>query len=391
MAAVLRARLRVGAPGPLLARLPPARLPSGWRCCAAPSSTSAAAAAHPLAGKPGRGAHPPDARRQWRPHDVVRLDAVRRPWSEKARSRAHVRALRRDGMVPATIASAGPSRDLPVAVSERALVDELERGAFFNRPFELEVDDSGSGGEAPPTTYRVVPTQINFHPVKNTPMSVVFYHYTPCDNRTHLDDSHSTWPAVCPLAEAWAPSLPGCARVCPTDRNVPRKFDVPLEVLNRVRYPRPPAAGPWLNAASPPLHHLRCAEAVPSQRRASSSPTPDPQAFIRPVSCLVLRACMTLTRCSTRVCMCVWWASAPRTAQERAPGLRGGGHVRLALETVPVQALCDQVPRSLPVDIGSLEMGGAIQICELEWPNTINLLLAGRPQQTLVKIIDRIR
>ena len=65
--------------------------------------------------------------------------------------------------------------------------------------------------------------------------------------------------------------------------------------------------------------------------------------------------------------------------------------MRLALETVPVQALCDQVPRSLPVDIGTLEMGGVVQVDQLEWPNTVNLLLAGRPQQTLVKIVDRIR
>ena len=63
----------------------------------------------------------------------------------------------------------------------------------------------------------------------------------------------------------------------------------------------------------------------------------------------------------------------------------------MALETVPVQALCDQVPRSLPVDIGTLEMGGVVQVDQLEWPNTVNLLLAGRPQQTLVKIVDRIR
>ncbi len=31
-----------------------------------------------------------------------------------------------------------------------------------------------------------------------------------------------------------------------------------------------------------------------------------------------------------------------------------------------------------------------MQIRELEWPNNINLLLAGRPKQTLVKIVDRI-
>lgn len=77
--------------------------------------------------------------------------------------------------------------------------------------------------------------------------------------------------------------------------------------------------------------------------------------------------------------------------QERAPGLRGGGYVRVALETVPVHALCEEVPRSLPVDISRLEMGGTVQVQELEWPDTINLLLAGRPQQTLVKIIDRLR
>lgn len=65
--------------------------------------------------------------------------------------------------------------------------------------------------------------------------------------------------------------------------------------------------------------------------------------------------------------------------------------MRLALETVPVQALCEQVPQSLPVDISRLEMGGVVQVDQLEWPSTINLLLAGRPEQTLVKIIDRIR
>ena len=77
-----------------------------------------------------------------------------------------------------------------------------------------------------------------------------------------------------------------------------------------------------------------------------------------------------------------------------------------------MQALCDEVPRSLPIDISSMvrartegprwlrwlnptacrvqDMGGSMQIRELEWPNNINLLLAGRPKQTLVKIVDRI-
>ena len=148
------------------------RLPSHGRCASTP-------AVHPLAAAAGRGQHPPDARDQWRPHEMARLSAVRRPWSEKARSRARVRELRQSGMVPVTITtSGGRARDLPVAVSERALVDELERGAFFNRPFELEV--SGNCGDGlDKTTYRVVPTQVNFHPVMNTPISVSFYQYTP--------------------------------------------------------------------------------------------------------------------------------------------------------------------------------------------------------------------
>jgi len=82
-------------------------------------------------------------------------------------------------MVPVTITtSGGGTRDLPVAVSARALVDELERGAFFSRVFELEVSERHDD-DLEKKTYRVVPTQINFHPVMNTPISVSFYQYTP--------------------------------------------------------------------------------------------------------------------------------------------------------------------------------------------------------------------
>ena len=170
---VLRSRCRAyaGSPSAALRQRAAVSLPPSHRCYAS------ASAAHPLAAAAGRGEHPPDARQQWRPHQMVHLSAVRRPWSEKARSRAHVRELRRSGMVPVTITSAGRTRDLPVAVSERALVDELERGAFFNRTFELEVSGR-QANKLEKRTFRVVPTQVNFHPVMNTPISVSFYEYT---------------------------------------------------------------------------------------------------------------------------------------------------------------------------------------------------------------------
>jgi hypothetical protein len=37
------------------------------------------------------------------------------------------------------------------------------------------------------------------------------------------------------------------------------------------------------------------------------------------------------------------------------------------------------------------EVNQAVHISDLEWPNNINLLLAGRPEQTLLKIKAKIK
>ena len=151
---------------------------------------SSSAPQHPLAAAAGRGQHPPDARPQWGPYEATRLAAVRRPWSAKAGSRAHVRALRKSGMVPVLVASPSGSRELPLAIAEKSLTDEIERGAFFNRTYQIEIE-----GDGPDGPLACVPTHVDLHPVQNTPATVIFYEY---------------------------------------DENVPRRFDVPLEVVNRV-------------------------------------------------------------------------------------------------------------------------------------------------------------
>ena len=74
-------------------------------------------------------------------------------------------------------------------------------------------------------------------------------------------------------------------------------------------------------------------------------------------------------------------------------------------------ALCEEVPTCLPVDISNVVIASAAVDCayltnhaigsqgqnetlkvgEIEWPDSINLLIAGRPEQPLVKIKERVK
>lgn len=107
---------------------------------------------------------------------------------------AQVRDLRANNMVPVVIDSArsGLSGGTPLAIAERALIAEVDRcspavlvvrssdvparsGAFFNRTFYIETE--GGDGRMAGTTYCVVPAHIEYHPVRNTPVSVIFYEF----------------------------------------------------------------------------------------------------------------------------------------------------------------------------------------------------------------------
>ena len=37
------------------------------------------------------------------------------------------------------------------------------------------------------------------------------------------------------------------------------------------------------------------------------------------------------------------------------------------------------------------DLGGVVKVGDLAWPDTVNLLLAGKPARTLVKIVDRVK
>ncbi|MDA1132919.1 MAG: 50S ribosomal protein L25/general stress protein Ctc [Proteobacteria bacterium] len=78
--------------------------------------------------------------------------------------RSSSRALRRDGRVPAIVYGGGKDPE-QVSVDAVALVKEIDRGGFANRLIDL---DAGGG------TQRVLPREVQLHPVTDRPMHVDF-------------------------------------------------------------------------------------------------------------------------------------------------------------------------------------------------------------------------
>ena len=92
--------------------------------------------------------------------EVMHLSARTRAPGPRSASRA----LRRDGRVPAIVYGGGKDPE-QVSVDAVALVKEIDRGGFANRLIDL---DSGGG------TQRVLPREVQLHPVTDRPMHVDF-------------------------------------------------------------------------------------------------------------------------------------------------------------------------------------------------------------------------
>lgn len=97
--------------------------------------------------------------------DVVQLNAEVRPGSGRGASRL----LRREGTIPAVIYG-GAKDNAFVSVDQRIVRREYEKGGFGNRVFELVI---GKGKE------RVLPRDIQLHPVTDNPIHVDFLRLVP--------------------------------------------------------------------------------------------------------------------------------------------------------------------------------------------------------------------
>jgi large subunit ribosomal protein L25 len=75
------------------------------------------------------------------------------------------RAVRREGRVPAIIYGGGGGEPIMVSVPRRELEKEIQRPGFFSRLFDLALD-----GE----THRVLPKDLQLHPVTDVPLHVDF-------------------------------------------------------------------------------------------------------------------------------------------------------------------------------------------------------------------------
>jgi large subunit ribosomal protein L25 len=82
--------------------------------------------------------------------------------------RGHARAARRAGRVPAVVYG-GKEPPVTITVDERTLVREYDKGGFANRLLDLKV-----GGD----TYRVLPREIQLHPVSDRLLHVDFLRLT---------------------------------------------------------------------------------------------------------------------------------------------------------------------------------------------------------------------
>ena len=92
--------------------------------------------------------------------DVIVLAAEPR---EKP-GRGTARAARRAGRVPAVVYG-GKAEPINVSVNGRELGHEFGKGGFTNRMLDLKVDGD---------TYRVLPREVQLHPVTDIPLHVDF-------------------------------------------------------------------------------------------------------------------------------------------------------------------------------------------------------------------------
>jgi large subunit ribosomal protein L25 len=94
-----------------------------------------------------------------------------KPLAASPRDRAGkgaARAARREGFVPAVIYG-GNDNPLMIKVSPRDLMMELRQPAFYGTQFNIDVDG---------TKHRVLPRDVQFHPVTDNPIHVDFLRVT---------------------------------------------------------------------------------------------------------------------------------------------------------------------------------------------------------------------
>ena len=81
-----------------------------------------------------------------------------------------------DGVSSGPCGAAGGG-DVFASIHERALGNEIKRGAFFNRTYRIECRDAKDGTT---TLHKVVPSGVDYDPVSNKPIAVTFYRYDEC-------------------------------------------------------------------------------------------------------------------------------------------------------------------------------------------------------------------
>jgi len=96
--------------------------------------------------------------------EVYSLTATPRDGAGKGSARA----ARRDGKVPAVIYG-NKEEPLTIAVERRALEHELHKPGFFIRLVDVQVDG---------LTHRVLPRDVQFHPVTDVPLHVDFLRFS---------------------------------------------------------------------------------------------------------------------------------------------------------------------------------------------------------------------
>ena len=87
----------------------------------------------------------------------------------EAAGKGSARQARRDGQVPAVIYG-NKAEPITLTLERRLLVRELSNPQFFIRLIDVEIDG---------TKHRVLPRDVQFHPVSDTPMHVDFLRFDP--------------------------------------------------------------------------------------------------------------------------------------------------------------------------------------------------------------------
>lgn len=104
--------------------------------------------------------------------EFASMTATRR----EPRGKGGARAARREGLVPGIVYGSGEAT-VPVAMNARMISLEYNRGGFFSRLYELEVEDE---------KMRVLPRDVQVHPVTDIPLHVDFLRLT-ADTRINVD------------------------------------------------------------------------------------------------------------------------------------------------------------------------------------------------------------